>query len=236
VNKLTQIIIRIICRLIKLDNISYTHIVYRQDIINIGTKYGGWSVPEDIFDMSSVCYCVGCGEDISFDLGMIEKFGSTIFAYDPTPRAISFVKEKTEDIDLYHFFSIGLWDSDCRIQLFEPMNPEHVSHSALNLQGTKAYIEVDVMRLRNIMSDNNHESIDLLKIDIEGAEYKVINSIIEDRLSIKVLCIEFDEWNNPLDVYYKKRISKSIKSLIEYGYEIIDCDFKGNYTFIRQKS
>ena len=233
-NKLKNHLLSLICKLLKIDNISYKRIVYRDDILRIGSDYGGWAIPSNIFDANSVCYCVGCGEDISFDLGMIKKFGCKIFGFDPTPRAISYVQELTSDIVNYHFSPLGLWDSNDTIKFYEPANPKHVSHSALNLQNTGDYIELNVDRLANIMRNNHHASLDLLKIDIEGAEYKVITSLLEDKLEIKVLCVEFDEWNNSLDSHYKKRISSYINNLATYGYSIVDCDYKGNYTFLLQ--
>jgi len=43
------------------------------------------------------------------------------------------------------------------------------------------------------MNELGHRKIDLLKIDMEGAEYKVIESIIEDRLDIGVIFVEHKE-------------------------------------------
>lgn len=223
-----------VCKCIGVDNITHIKIYKREDIIHIGTEYGGWHIPSSCFSEKSICYCVGCGEDISFDLGLIERYKCQVYAFDPTPRAVIFVEQKTSNIASYHFNELGLWDCEDKIRLYEPVNPNHVSHSALNLQNTRSYIEANVSRLRKIMLDNSHDQLDLLKIDIEGAEYKVLDSIVEDRLIIKVLCVEFDEWNNPLDLNFRKRISEAINKLINYGYLIIECDYKGNYTFLRQ--
>jgi FkbM family methyltransferase len=49
------------------------------------------------------------------------------------------------------------------------------------------------------MEQLGHDRIDLLKIDIEGAEYKVIESILADKLDIRVICVEYDECFNPID-------------------------------------
>ena len=109
---------------------------------------------------------------------MIDKFGCDVYGYDPTPRAIKHVNEKAGNNQKYHFFSIGLWDKADVLRFYTPKNPDHVSHSLLNLQKTDDYIDVKVDRLKNIIENNKHSKIDLLKIDIEGAEYKVIDSII----------------------------------------------------------
>ena len=41
---------------------------------------------------------------------------------------------------------------------------------------------------------NGHDSIDLLKIDIEGFEYEVLEDCLEDRIPIKQICVEFHDF------------------------------------------
>lgn len=129
-----------------------------------------------------------------------------------------------------------MWDHEEKLRFYTPKNPDHVSHSALNLQNTEEFFEADVDRLANIMQKNGHTHIDLLKLDIEGAEYKVVNSIIEDKLDIKILCIEYDEVGNPLDSNYKNRIKDSVTSVLEFGYSMVCAqNAGGNYTFVKNK-
>lgn len=60
-----------IFRLFGKDQITLIKIKTRDDLQEIGTKYGGWVIPVNLLNENSICYCVGCGEDISFDLGLI---------------------------------------------------------------------------------------------------------------------------------------------------------------------
>lgn len=215
------------------DGITLTRVTPRDDLRRIGTDYGGWVVPESLLGGNSTCYCAGCGEDISFDLGLINQLGCHVFGFDPTPRAIKYVTEHAGGYEKYHFSDVGLWDKEDILKFYAPKNPEHVSHSLLNLQKTRDYFEAKVKRLSDIMRENNHKKLDLLKLDIEGAEYKVINSIIEDNLDIRILCIEYDECFNPLDNNFKKRIKESIKKFIERGYSLVCAQGNGNYTFVK---
>lgn len=82
------------------------------------------------------------------------------------------------------------------------------------------------------MKELGHTKIDLLKIDIEGAEYKVLASLIKDKVKPGVLCIEYDESNRPLDKNYRKRIKDSIESLIAFGYKVVFCDDSYNVTLV----
>src|SRR6185436_1131907 len=53
----------------------------------LGTAYGGWYVPVSLLSTNSICYCVGAGEDISFEVELINQFNCNVYTFDPTPRA-----------------------------------------------------------------------------------------------------------------------------------------------------
>jgi FkbM family methyltransferase len=214
------------------DPITHEPVTRRADMRCIGTRYGGWSVPAHLLNADSICYCVGCGEDISFDLGLINQFHCDVYAFDPTPRAIEHVKQHAAGNVRYRFSAIGLWDKQERLKFYVPSNPKDVSHSLLNLQKTQDFIEVPVERLSTIMRRNQHTKLDLLKIDIEGAEYKVLDSIFEDALQIGILCVEFDEYWNPMNEGYLQRIGSHVRRIIDRGYMMVDAPGNGNYTFV----
>lgn len=228
----------------------------------IGTPYGGWIIPENWLQPDSVCYLVGAGEDISFDLGVAAKYGCPVHIFDPTPRAVAHVeglvqnlkqglatKCSTSPTGFYpeynpevagqlHFHAVGIWNEDTTLQFFAPQNESHVSHSLVNLQHSEHYIEVPVRRLSGLMRELGHSRIDLLKLDIEGAEYQVIQSLLEDKIEVGILCIEFDESAaNHLDTKYLQRIEDSLKALLTAGFRVIakesDCH---NYTLVHQRS
>lgn len=201
----------------------------------IGSRYGAWVIPAGILNSTSICYCAGCGEDISFDLGLIEKYSCQVYGFDPTPRSIRFVRETTGDNPNYHFSEFGLWDREERVKFYAPKMPGDVSHSIVNLQKTGHYFEAGVRPLAAIMADNRHRRLDLLKLDIEGAEYRVIDSILDADIGIGILCVEFDEINNPLDRHYTQRIRRAIDRLLQAGFRLIHAEINGNRTFIREE-
>jgi len=200
----------------------------------IGTSYGGWFIPATLVNSNSIIYCAGCGEDISFDLGVIERYKCQVYAFDPTPKAIEYVNKVTKFNKNYHFFEFGLWDKNEVLKFYVPKNASHVSHSIVNLQNTNNYISAEVRRLSDIMIENGHQKINILKLDIEGAEYKVISSLIEDNLNVDIICVEYDEYFNPLDKFYRSRIIDSIDSLLLNGYSLVYSEGNGNYTFIKK--
>jgi len=215
------------------DYKSLKKINHRKDLQEIGAKNAGWVVSVSLIDSSSIVYCVGCGEDISFDIALIDQFDCDVFAFDPTPKAVKHVEEVAGRNSKYHFQEIGLWEKKDEIKFYTPKNPKHVSHSFLNIQKTEDYIIVHVNRLKNIMQEMGHTKIDLLKLDIEGAEYKVISTIIEDNIDIKMICVEYDECFHPLDDDYVLRIRASVSSLLAKGYTLVCAQYGGNYTFVK---
>jgi hypothetical protein len=124
------------------------------------------------------------------------------------------------------------------MKFFPPHNPNHVSHSLLNLQKTDDYIEVECKKLSNIMSFLGHKKITLMKLDIVGAEYEVIKSLIRDKIYPDILLIEFDEGalapqDYCLDQHYFTRIKNAINTLKSAGYIVTFVD-GWHATFIRE--
>jgi len=65
-----------------------------------------------------VVYSAGTGEDISFDVGMVKRFGCAVHAFDPTPRARDFVRRQTHLPPGFHFHPYGLWDKDVTVRFY----------------------------------------------------------------------------------------------------------------------
>ncbi len=86
--------------------------IYRYDAkprkLSLGTIYGGWVIAPDGLNANSVMYSFGVGNDISFDLAAIEKFGITVHGFDPSPEAIRWISEKTDLPARYIFHPYGL--------------------------------------------------------------------------------------------------------------------------------
>lgn len=231
-SKISRRLVRRVMNALGRDNITYEKIATRSDLLTIGSTYGGWVVPTEELGTDSVCYCVGCGEDITFDLGLVERFGCEVFGFDPTPRAIAHVEVAAKHQPKYHFEPVGVWDKEDVLRFYAPRNPAHVSHSLVNLQKTAEFIEIPVKPLRTLMSSRAHDHLDLLKLDVEGAEYRVIEAMLADSIRPHVLCVEFDEWFNPLDSDWRSRIAQAIDSLKKQRYQIVHARGDGNYTFV----
>jgi FkbM family methyltransferase len=213
-------------RALGMDALTGQRIESRNDLVRLGSQYGGWIVPASVLQPDSICYCAGVGEDISFDLALMKRFGCDVHAFDPTPRAIEFVRRTAADVPGFHFHPVGLWERDESLRFYAPSNPDHVSHSVMNLQQTDSYFEAPCRSLPSLMKELGHSRVDLLKLDIEGAEHEVIESMLEDGIRPAVLCVEFDQ---PVNV---RALRTTLGTLDGAGYTLAGAD-GWNYTFVR---
>lgn len=165
----------------------------RDDIELIGSVYGRWPVLLDCLDADSICYCAGVGEDATFDLGLIERVGCDVHAFDPTPRAIEYVKSIAAENEKFHFHPWGVWSRNETMKFYAPAKAHHVSHSILNLRDQSDYFEAPCRSIQSIMEDLGHDRIDLLKLDIEGAEYEAAGAMLDAGIFPTLLCLEFDQ-------------------------------------------
>lgn len=232
---------------------------HKLPVISLGTQYGGWKVPEGFLDEQSICYFAGAGIDISFDVEVAKMFGSKIYIIDPTPVAKQHYEELIEKtrhgekleinrkrglfyetdsktLELLSYQNVGIWSEDTSIKFYEPGNNKTmVSHSIVNLHGTASYFEAEVVKISTLMKRLGHSHIDFLKIDIEGAEYEVIQSIVDENLDVGVLGIEFDEIHHPMDKNSLKRIEEAVRKLRDKGFLVVDIDTHFNITFVKDK-
>lgn len=201
----------------------------------LGSDYGGYAVVPSELGPESVAYSFGTGEDTSFDVGLHRRFDMTVHGFDPTPRAITWVERQGFD-GWFVFHPWGLAGFDGTARFTPPANPAHVSHTILprSLCGGEP-LEVPVQRLATIARRLGHERIDLLKMDIEGAEYEVIEDIAPAdlaRLSVRQILIEY---HHHLDGVARSRTERSVRRLSRAGYAIVHVSETGReLTFVRR--
>lgn len=232
----------------------------RSDCIRLGGDsrgYGAWVVAADRLGPESVCCLAGVGEDITFDCALATRFGCHATLLDPTPRAITHVADLGElvaqgPIDptdpmfgkyaglapevfarLTHH-PMGLFSRPAVLHFHAPRNPEHVSHSIFNLQKTDTIFEAPCLGVTDLPWLLGSRRIDLLKIDIEGAEYPVLDALLEADLDIGQLLVEFDEGYNPLDRYFAGRMADCVTALKHAGFTPVCLD-DWNVTFVHTR-
>jgi hypothetical protein len=195
------------------------------DLIELGHD-GSWMVPSDLIRAESIVVCAGCGDGLFLRLiadSALRLLGLRIRSDSARHRACDF---GNQGVPKYRFRALGIWSHSDQLRLFAPRDITHVSHSAVNLQGTKEHFEAEVDRLSTIMKREGHARIDLLKLD----------SLHEDELHPRVLCVDFDEHFNPLDADYGARIRSATARLLAAGYVHCHTTDNAKYALVRSSS
>ena len=179
-------------------------------------------MPDFSLKPGSNAYCAGAGEDISFDLALHAR-GVAVTCFDPTPRAVEYVRTHDPGPP-FSFHAFGWWDSDGSIEFYEPKNPQHVSYSITNIQETSEYFMAEVKTVRSTMEMLGDAHVNMIKMDIEGAERRVVVQMFQDDVKPEALLVELDG-------------SRSLPSAREFVRQIVDSGYRllkiegWNYSF-----
>jgi FkbM family methyltransferase len=243
----------------------YFFLAKNRDVKFFGTPYGGWYFSDKVFPKQITVISAGVGEDISFDIELINNFQVKLFLIDPTPRAVSYIQkiidnignEKTlpyndssgyQPIEAYDLSKIKLDDfifikkalyskKKKTIKFYAPPNKNFVSYSISNFQNSfrkdTDFIEVTTTNLKDIVCENNLKTIDLLKLDIEGAENQVIPNMLKDKIFPKQILVEFDELSTGLMKPYLKAIF-IFTYLMMNNYTLVKTKDFPNFLFLRE--
>jgi len=229
-----------------------------------GTNYGGMIIADHISLENSIILSAGSGEDLTFDIELINKYQCQIILIDPTPRAIDYYELITNNFgsnstktysdkgyelpEVYDLRKVNLnnlklikyalhHEDNLDIKFFAPPIEEHVSYSITNF--------------RSDYSENSPHII---------VKTKTINSIIGEEDINEISLIKLDIEGAEIPVIYKmlkdkiypyqiavefgdlmnKKFTKTLKFLklflfiIFRGYKLANFDRYPNFLFIKK--
>lgn len=198
----------------------------------------------------AVIYSFGAGEDISFDVEIARETGATVHIFDFTPRAIEHVNKIKDFYDdkttltpnkrygggdstyltrivcnkipssSLQLHPYGLAKKDGELQFYYPINPEYVSLSSNPSGKSTTTLKAQVKSLESCMKELNHDRIDVLKLDIEGLELEVLDSMLKSKIRPKYLCIDFD--SGRAEIGKEKECLEMCSRLRQEGYVLLN--------------
>lgn len=204
--------------------------------ISTSKLYGGdhgWVVDYSRLNSESIVYSVGVGSNIDFDLALIDDIGLDVYAFDPTPRSIEWVNKQSLP-KKFRFLPLGLGSSDGEMEFFPPSRESSTHFSPIDRYSNKNVqtVKAPVKTLKSICKELNHTAIDLLKMDIEGAEYDVIDTLQQQDISINQILIEFHHMYKGIGL---KDTLKAIGKLEELNFELFNISQRTYEFSFRQK-
>ena len=135
-------------------------------------------------------------------------FGCHCYAVEAFPVNYDQIKEN----QLIHKFNYAITERNQPVEFHISKNPE--GHSLYNLPNTnEGTITVQGITLEQFLIENKIQTIDLLKVDLEGAELKLFDSLNPSVLkNVKQITIEFHDFIKGFDCHEKV---KNIMSMLK---------------------
>ncbi|HEX6747773.1 MAG TPA: FkbM family methyltransferase [Longimicrobium sp.] len=192
-------------------------------------KFGTWAIIASALGRDSIVYSVGVGTEIDFDLALIDRFGLQVHAFDPTPVAVEWVRAQRLPPG-FVFHPVGVAAHDGTAEFGARSTATHYTTLAGNDAGGER-VSLPVRRLASLGASLGHERIDLLKLDIEGAEYAVLHDMLERKLHAEQILVEF---HHRFRTIGKSRTEQAVAALRDAGYRIFHISPSGReYGFVR---
>jgi len=180
-----------------------------------------WKYIPALLNEQSIVYSLGVGDLIDFDLDLINDYGLTVHAFDPTP----FAEEWVQGQSLPEKFVFHPWAAageDGSLRLYRRVNTRGKASQVMWTAGSDAgdaadFIDAPAYTIHTMMEKLGHQRVDMLKIDVEGAEYLVLDGLREGDSLPKQLLVEY---HHRFPGVGKQRTADSISKLRRLGYRI----------------
>lgn len=157
----------------------------------VGSDYGGWLMPCGLLQPGWICYSAGAGGDVSFDLELIRVYAAgRVRSFEPVESLVAEAREQGAGEPRFsaHQAAIALGDGPLRMQ--RSSDPRSRSVSSADLYLSDEFEVLPGRTIPSLMAELGDERVDLLKLDIEGAEYEVVPTLDLDALGVSVFGVQ----------------------------------------------
>ena len=173
-------------------------------------------------NLNSASICIDCGANVGDITKQMSAKGGIVYAFEPNPFAFDVLKKKFQGHENIYLFNQGVWDKNTTMKLYlhEHSNEDEVywstGSSILEYKGNvlkDKFVEIEIIDLVDFIK-NLAKKIDILKIDIEGAECELLEKIISTKIykNIKHIFVETHDHKIP----ELKEKTDAIRKLIKY--------------------
>lgn len=165
-------------------------------------------------------------ESVVFDIGGYEgdwadkiykKYQSKVYIFEPVSKYYNSILKKFEGIDDIKAYNFGISNKSEYIT----MTDNGASSSSLILKGGKIET-IYVKNINDVIKELNINKIDLMKINIEGSEYDLLESISDDNINlIGNFQIQFHKIGENYSIRrdnIRNRLSKTHRTTFDYKF------------------
>ena len=137
-------------------------------------KSSGWALPIKYLSDNDVIYSLGVCDDIEFEKFLLKMKNLQIHTFDPTPYSVNWIKglNLPENLHFYPWAGSGVDGSYFLYPLISKNGKKSTTMYSFHEQEKNRDdgISVEAFTVETITKKLGHTNVDILKMDIEGAE------------------------------------------------------------------
>lgn len=152
---------------------------------------------------------LGLAENLSFDLAMVRAYRSIVHGFDPTEASQAWVANHSLPED-FHFHSLAVAGYDGWIELVERRG------RGGRIPGP-VFQRAPCRRLSGILRELPCRRVDVLKMDIEGSEYGVLDDILSAGIFPTQIAVEFHHRFKEVGLPTTRRAHQALR---RHGYDL----------------
>jgi FkbM family methyltransferase len=208
--------------------------------VRLGTRYGGWWVFGPAIGRDPLLIDCGLGRDISFPTLFLERFGGRVIGIDPNPAALAHCRERCPAGMILR--AEAFWrEAGQELTFHLPRPQERLPQGADGVSGSllashsyagDAKLPVRTTSFSEVLASAKRSGCDVLKLDIEGAEYEVLGALCssgEIRRACQLL-VEFHHHCTDHSLQQTLDIAALVQSA---GFRLAHTEDR-NYIFVRR--
>ena len=183
--------------IIKIKDQKY-YFFYKKNKKKDDSKYFQGILSGKVYKKINLDYKINIILDIGANVGSTSIFfsinypQSTIFSFEPVTETYEILKKNISNFNNIHSYKYAISDKDDFQRIY--IDENRLGRSSLikkhrNMENTNTEI-VQLVNLNSFLRNNNIEKIDILKIDCEGSEVEILESIKTKLDKIALIYIE----------------------------------------------
>lgn len=210
----------------------------------LGTRYGGWWLDTKMMGPRPLLIDCGLGEDISFPTAFLQRFtDARVIGVDPNPRSLVYCRARCPPG--MEILANAFWTTAGETIVFHlPRTPDNLPKGADGVSGSLdpsheyveggERIETQSIDLASLLSRAERTECDVLKLDVEGAEYALLEALVASggiRAARQVLV----EFHHGVTRHTPDDTRRIVDSLAAAGFRLVHTESR-NYIFRRDSA
>lgn len=209
--------------------------------VRLGTRYGGWWINRLQVSADPLMIDCGLGEDISFPTAFLQRFGGKVIGIEPNPRSLRYCEARLPP-------GMELWpnafwhEAGVKMNFHLPRPQEQLPKGADGVSGSLVdsheyvgggeSLAVTTVSFQEILASAGREECDVLKLDIEGAEFDVLPRLCREGTlgRAKQVLVEF---HHGVTHHVLAETKMIVAAMEDSGYSLTHVEGR-NYIFCRK--